>query len=528
MLDRNYSDDIRVRCGITTWPVDSLPSLAYYAISYAWGDSKSSKTILINDKPFQVGTSCELVLKQVHRYEKSRYYWIDALCIDQNNIDEKSKQVAMMGNIYKKAAHVLACVGRHGDDSRFLFQEFEQFSHTVLEPADGPEFQRLLYTRYGLSTSRRLLRASFHFAERPYFSRLWILQELKNAKQASLLCGVDAVPKDEFELVLGRLLHYFYTSRQKPLWKLVSVLLRPSEGRKDHHLQKRRGSFKPDLKQRILDTLEVISPDVTLRGLVTLTPRLQCKDLKDKVYGIISLLESGDDGSVVPDYNKNNFEVAVDLLRALWNNKKFRYDAEFDPWSLCYRAIKNLKVYRFESEGVPEALEAREVRNGPPSRASRATESWLIDPMPRARVTAFGWRISARNLSSDHGRFRSWNPPVPNPPEIYLPHWVGEGDWVIFWETPQGFEETFLVLREEDEYWMPVVGHGWCESFDPSNVIADAFEIRWNPEDLLIFTITRLVLNREEKRSNAWVEALNKGICKRRTPGSSYGVKLQQ
>lgn len=521
VFDRNYSNNIRVRCGITTWPVNkSMPE--YHAISYAWGDSKSSKTILINDKPFQVRTSCELVLKQVHRYEKSRYYWIDAICIDQKNLDEKSKQVAMMGNIYKKAAHVLACVGRHVDDSRFLFENFEQFSSTVLEPVDGPE---LLYSKYGLSTTRRLLRASFQFAERPYFTRLWILQELKNARQASLLCGVDAVPKDEFELVLGRLLYYFYTAPQKPLWKLVSVLLRPSERKKDHRMQKRQGSFKPDLKQKVLDTLEVISPDVSLDGLVTITRRLQCKDHKDKVYGIMSLLESRGGGSIIPDYKKSDFEVAVDLLRAFWNVEKRRFTTEFDPWKLCHQAAMSLKVCRFESEGVSKALEARETSHGSP-RNSRAAESWLIDPQPLARVAVFGWRISAGDLSKDHGRFRCWNPPG-HPAEIFLPRWVWKDDWVICWETP--FEETFLVLREEaDSLWMPVVGHGWCESFDSSDLVADNFEIRWNPEDALIFTITRLVLRRERERSDHWLEALNTGICKRKTPGSSYGVKVQQ
>lgn len=523
VFDRDYSDTIRVRCGITTWPVDSMPW--HSAISYVWGDSKPDKTILINDKTFQVGTSCELVLKQIHAYEKSRYYWIDAICIDQKNLDEKSKQLAMMGNIYKKADHVLACLGRHADDSRFLFQNFEQFSRTVREPADRLEFQRLLYTRYGLSTSRRLLRALFHFAERPYFSRLWILQELKNAKQASLLCEDDAVPKDEFELVLGRLVYYFYSPRQKPLWKLVSVLLRPSEGRKDHRLRKCQGIFKLDLKQRILDTLEVISPDVNLDGLVTITRRLQCSNPKYKMFAIISLLESGGVCSVVPDYTKSDFENAVELLRALWNNAELRFTAAFDPWRLCFYASRDFELTQLESEGISEALKARETSHGYP-RTSRAAESWLIDPLPRARVAAFGWRISAGDLSKDYGRFKCWNLPG-HPAEIFLPYWIKKDDWVICWETR--FEESFLVLREEaDSLWMPVVGHGWCESFDSSDLVADAFEIRWNPEDALIFTITRLELRREKERSNHWLEALNTGICKRKTSGSSYGVKVQQ
>ncbi|KAH8788136.1 heterokaryon incompatibility protein-domain-containing protein, partial [Diaporthe sp. PMI_573] len=115
VLDDNYSETIKIRCRMATWPVDAMPS--YHAISYTWGDLESNITILINDKTFRVRMNCEFALKQAYWYGKSCYYWVDAVCIDQGNLEEKGKQVAMMGMIYKSADHVLACVGDHADDS---------------------------------------------------------------------------------------------------------------------------------------------------------------------------------------------------------------------------------------------------------------------------------------------------------------------------------------------------------------------------------------------------------------------------
>ncbi|KAH8753626.1 heterokaryon incompatibility protein-domain-containing protein, partial [Diaporthe sp. PMI_573] len=139
VLDDNYSETTKVKCRLTTWPIDSMPP--YHAVSYTWGDPKSNTLILMNDKTLEVRTNCEFALKQAYWYRKSqsyfyrkwqshlyretrsewytksRYFWLDALCIDQSNLKEKSKQVAMMGSIYKKASHVLACIGDHADDS---------------------------------------------------------------------------------------------------------------------------------------------------------------------------------------------------------------------------------------------------------------------------------------------------------------------------------------------------------------------------------------------------------------------------
>ncbi|KAF3055683.1 Heterokaryon incompatibility protein 6, OR allele [Daldinia childiae] len=120
--------DELIHCSLSIWSLSNLPP--YHAISYTWGDPSQTTYISINNQPLKVRKSCEYVLRQARWYEKylqnmslpwrHRYYWIDAICINQVDDEEKSHQVQMMGKIYRLASCVLSCIGPHADDSIFL------------------------------------------------------------------------------------------------------------------------------------------------------------------------------------------------------------------------------------------------------------------------------------------------------------------------------------------------------------------------------------------------------------------------
>ncbi|KAH8779897.1 heterokaryon incompatibility protein-domain-containing protein [Diaporthe sp. PMI_573] len=115
--------DVPVHCELTTWPKASAP--AYTAVSYAWGDPRRLTVILVNGKRMEVRCNCEDVLRQPC-WNRGGYFWIDAICINQADNHEKSFQVAKMGEIYGAARQTIACVGRHEDDSEFLFDRLHR------------------------------------------------------------------------------------------------------------------------------------------------------------------------------------------------------------------------------------------------------------------------------------------------------------------------------------------------------------------------------------------------------------------
>lgn len=102
--------DSVVRCEIKEYSLDD--HVKYEALSYAWGDSVPGHTILVGSKALSITPNCLEAMRYLRprRGRGGREIWIDAVCIDQES-SEKNHQVKLMGEIYSKAANVLAWMG---------------------------------------------------------------------------------------------------------------------------------------------------------------------------------------------------------------------------------------------------------------------------------------------------------------------------------------------------------------------------------------------------------------------------------
>jgi hypothetical protein len=200
-----------VECEVSTWPIETSP--LYYAISYTWGDPAATAEITLNGRPFVVRQNCEYVLQQAFASKASWYFWVDTLCIDQSRIQERGHQVGIMGQIYSGAQHVFACVGPHADDSEYLQHICERYNSMFDDISSSIRLSTIAYgtlsTRcdlnnpirertwlgvlylllMGASKRLKLYQAFVSFMRRPYFTRVWVLQELFLAEQISYCCG---------------------------------------------------------------------------------------------------------------------------------------------------------------------------------------------------------------------------------------------------------------------------------------------------------------------------------------------------
>lgn len=118
--DSDTADGI-IRCHLTTWLRSEAPT--YQAISYTWGDPGSNTGIMVNGEELRVRLNCEYALRQARWHGGSQYFWIDSICINQTDVLERSRQVALMDQVFRNSINVLACLGPHFDDSE-LFMEF--------------------------------------------------------------------------------------------------------------------------------------------------------------------------------------------------------------------------------------------------------------------------------------------------------------------------------------------------------------------------------------------------------------------
>ena len=161
-------------------PRNSTPQ--YFAISYAWGDPTPVAPYTINNKQkILIPRSLSQALARVFKYiSKSStgevYIWADALCINQDDNDEKAAQVAHMSSIYRRAARVLVYLGEdgYGNDSKAAIRDIsswghrndEQFGRSYLWHSD--DHFRSLTGNPNLN----------NFFRRPWWNRMWTIQEV--------------------------------------------------------------------------------------------------------------------------------------------------------------------------------------------------------------------------------------------------------------------------------------------------------------------------------------------------------------
>ena len=110
----------RLRCEIDI--ADTENDLAYEAVSYVWGTSEPKPSIQIScergDSELEIPKNLEAALRRFRHPTSTRALWTDSICINQSDLQERSQQVRLMGQIYRKASTVLIWLGEDVDGSK--------------------------------------------------------------------------------------------------------------------------------------------------------------------------------------------------------------------------------------------------------------------------------------------------------------------------------------------------------------------------------------------------------------------------
>ena len=268
------STQIQVR--LTTHDIRSLP--CYIAISYEWGTSKASRLILVDGRAMLVGKNCYRVLRQVQRQGASVYYWIDAICIDQWNNAEKSKQVQLMGMVYRNAQSTAVCIGEHDASSALLYGHVKE---TVEPESPIP------------ASVDSTMSAAENVCARSYFRRLWIVQEILLSKEIYLYCGYDVLA-----------------------WNTLQKLT-VDYGEDNEFVT--RGKCSSYVKLALARRQGILTKNWSLVELVDCFAAQECSDTRDKIYGMLGLLPVAKDSAsalrLTPDYDLPEVGVALQVIR---------------------------------------------------------------------------------------------------------------------------------------------------------------------------------------------------------------------
>ena len=103
----------------------------FEAISYAWGEPVFPEMLHFPTGSLKITSSLAAALQQFRRRDRSRWLWADAVCINQNDLQEKSAQVARMGTIFNSAQWVLAWLGTSDEESEYVMANLKNIAWTV-------------------------------------------------------------------------------------------------------------------------------------------------------------------------------------------------------------------------------------------------------------------------------------------------------------------------------------------------------------------------------------------------------------
>lgn len=329
----NSNDVISLR--ITQYAISRRP--AYIAVSYTWGSAKDAgRVVRVNGRPFAVRQNLWKLLWHLRQQGESRFLWIDALCIDQKNLDERNFHVALMGRIYQGASLVIVWLGLPSDDRRqaraleFIHEmalsttgagrgSTSATTSTSIRLGDSPNTINTL-SRRNLTwfRDRYLCEANanrwtnlLELCRAAYWTRTWIIQEFLQASQIEVWCGMARLEWRHFEAVV-RAIRELQTTSSCVIPTLVFQVMQSLPVR--------------------LTTRRIFHTTSTLEELITEFHDSHCTERRDKIYGILGIADdcattteqgqqnnkpSSSLGPPRPDYAKHIVEVYLEVSKFL-------------------------------------------------------------------------------------------------------------------------------------------------------------------------------------------------------------------
>jgi hypothetical protein len=134
----------------------------YDALSYVWGNLHEKLPIFVHKHSFDVTVNLRAALLHLRDHFVERILWVDAICIDQANQEEKQYQIQSMAKIYGHANRVIVWLGEAADDSDLALEE--------IRVTGGKMSTNSL-------DSERIQQAVLALLQRPWFRRIWVWEQ---------------------------------------------------------------------------------------------------------------------------------------------------------------------------------------------------------------------------------------------------------------------------------------------------------------------------------------------------------------
>ncbi|KAH8807101.1 heterokaryon incompatibility protein-domain-containing protein [Xylogone sp. PMI_703] len=349
--------DLKLHC------LDLLESPEYEALSYCWGDPSIRTSVKCNDGLLNVTINLKEALLHLRHRSEERVIWIDAICINQEDLQERAQQVGIMREIYETSSKVVVWLGKEENNSGLgielceklndffeIYRDREFNWRTLAASSDEAAFNPAssqtdegdykkkapeeltqeketekedLYEKSEVQAADETetkqetgqpskplrmnppnvyeLLALRDLASRQWFQRIWIVQEIALAPEAILVCGHRSITWEEF--IFGFGMTFINGAEASGGWNpdknYIGTLV---QIRKYAHTA---GSTHNEGSSAVLDILHECRT-------------FESTDPRDKIYGLLGIASRNSGGAFIDiDYSKSVESVYLDTAKRI-------------------------------------------------------------------------------------------------------------------------------------------------------------------------------------------------------------------
>lgn len=161
-------------------------TLAYQALSYTWGDESPSQNLIccevedgkvLDDKPYRrllITPNCKAALRRMRDWKEHRIFWVDAICINQADIEERNSQVEMMAEIYRRSARVVVWLGSGSQATASAMRYMGRLGSWYGLPKHLPKIPFVVNARAAIMVRAPRVRELFYKDTLPMLHKVWM------------------------------------------------------------------------------------------------------------------------------------------------------------------------------------------------------------------------------------------------------------------------------------------------------------------------------------------------------------------
>ncbi len=315
LLPGRFEDNISITLETVILTKKHTPQ--FEALSYVWGSTENPMDVSVKARKPKRSKSYPLLgrkrrrrpkacshgtisvtqnlataLPYLRKRDKPRVFWIDAICVNQQDRAERGHQVKRMAAVYSMASQVIVWLGPESQNSTLALRAVDGLGSQLRVDWKIYEMNSVLtgekITQFFNPFDDATWKSVGDVLRRPWFDRLWIWQEVRLAREAYLFCGNEGVP---WESLRRAMLYLQRASKPAGFGHLIE---------RCYYLV----SYQ-DYVAGVLDKLDHILENARSAS---------CSDPRDKIFAVLSLAHKSETRGLDPDYSKPAEAVFQDLV----------------------------------------------------------------------------------------------------------------------------------------------------------------------------------------------------------------------